>query len=120
LEIAIAEISWLQCQFGAGVHGKMQSAVQVARGPHCDIVVHLNTSRNKLIMLWNTLTVGTLLAQSASAQNMLRFGCSQLTVERADPLVTPGMNPAPHTHQIIGGNSFNLTVMHMFLVIGHH
>ncbi|KAF2025584.1 hypothetical protein EK21DRAFT_103838 [Setomelanomma holmii] len=40
---------------------------------------------------------------------MLRFACSQLTVERADPLVTPGQNPAPHTHQIIAGNSFNLT-----------
>lgn len=48
--------------------------------------------------------------QLAFGQNMLRFACSQLTVERADPLVTPGMNPAPHTNQIIGGNSFNLTV----------
>lgn len=62
-------------------------------------------------MFWNTLAAGTLLAQSAAAQNMLRFGCSQLTVERADPLVAPGMRPSPHTHQIIGGNSFNLTVM---------
>lgn len=61
-------------------------------------------------MSWNTLTVVALLGQYASAQNMLRFGCSQLTIERADPLVSPGMNPAPHTHQIIGGNSFNLTV----------
>lgn len=61
-------------------------------------------------MFWNTLAAGALLAQSASAQNMLRFGCSQLTVERADPLVSPGQAPAPHTHQIIGGNSFNLTV----------
>lgn len=61
-------------------------------------------------MFWNTLAAGALLAQSASAQNMLRFACSQLTVERADPLVSPGLNPAPHTHQIIGGNSFNLTV----------
>ncbi|KAL5430733.1 hypothetical protein PMIN05_010019 [Paraphaeosphaeria minitans] len=60
-------------------------------------------------MFWNTLATGALLAQSASAQNMLRFGCSQLTVERADPLVAPGANPSPHTHQIIGGNSFNLT-----------
>jgi len=61
-------------------------------------------------MFWNTLAAGALLAQSASAQNMLRFGCSQLTVERADPLVSPGLAPAPHTHQIIGGNSFNLTM----------
>ncbi|KAF2732419.1 hypothetical protein EJ04DRAFT_578377 [Polyplosphaeria fusca] len=61
-------------------------------------------------MFWNTIAAGALLAQSASAQNMLRFACSQLTVERADPLVSPGQAPAPHTHQIIGGNSFNLTM----------
>lgn len=61
-------------------------------------------------MFWNTLTAGALFAHQASAQNMLRFACSQLTVERADPLVNPGQNPSPHTHQIIGGNSFNLTV----------
>jgi hypothetical protein len=64
-------------------------------------------------MYWKSIAAGTLLAQSASAQNMLRFGCSQLTVERADPLVNPGMRPSPHTHQIIGGNSFNLTVSHI-------
>ncbi|KAF2651691.1 hypothetical protein K491DRAFT_606375 [Lophiostoma macrostomum CBS 122681] len=37
---------------------------------------------------------------------MLRFGCSQLTVERLDPLVNPGMVGTPHVHQIIGGNGF--------------
>jgi hypothetical protein len=41
---------------------------------------------------------------------MLRFACSQLVVERTDPLVTPGMNPSPHLHQIMGGNSFNVTM----------
>ena len=61
-------------------------------------------------MLWNLAAV-VILSHYASAQNMLRFGCSQLTIERADPLVTPGLNPAPHTHQIIGGNAFNLTVI---------
>jgi hypothetical protein len=61
-------------------------------------------------MFWSTLAASALLTQSVSAQNMLRFACSQLTVERADPLVNPGMRPSPHTHQIIGGNSFNLTV----------
>lgn len=63
-------------------------------------------------MLWNALAAVALLGQSASAQNMLRFACSQLTVERADPLVSPGLIPSPHTHQIIGGNSFNITVVH--------
>jgi len=56
-----------------------------------------------------------LLAHDGVAQNfnvgkLLRFGCAQLVIERIDPLVTPGMNPAPHTHQIVGGNSFNATV----------
>ena len=61
-------------------------------------------------MSLGTLVVIVLLGQSVHAQNMLRFACSQLTIERADPLVSPGQSPAPHTHQIIGGNSFNLTV----------
>ncbi|KAH7076304.1 hypothetical protein FB567DRAFT_452124 [Paraphoma chrysanthemicola] len=41
---------------------------------------------------------------------LLRFGCAQLTVQRLDPLVNPGSNPSPHIHQIIGGNSFNITM----------
>ena len=41
---------------------------------------------------------------------MLRFGCSQLVIERADPIVNPGMTPSAHTHQIVGGNSFNFSV----------
>ncbi|KAI0172124.1 hypothetical protein GGR52DRAFT_549097 [Hypoxylon sp. FL1284] len=61
-------------------------------------------------MFWSAFTAGALFGAYASAQNMLRFGCSQLTIERADPLVSPGQNPAPHTHQIIGGNSFNVTM----------
>jgi hypothetical protein len=47
---------------------------------------------------------------SLGSADFIRFGCSQLVVERADPLVTPGINPSPHTHQIVGGNSFNITV----------
>ncbi|KAI1456101.1 hypothetical protein F4805DRAFT_468327 [Annulohypoxylon moriforme] len=38
---------------------------------------------------------------------MIRFGCSQLVIERLDPLVNPGTTPSPHVHQIVGGNSFN-------------
>ncbi|KAK0629367.1 hypothetical protein B0T17DRAFT_505930 [Bombardia bombarda] len=56
-----------------------------------------------------------LLTHHASAQNinvgrLLRFGCEQLVIERTDPLVNPGMNPSPHTHQIVGGNAFNVTM----------
>ena len=41
---------------------------------------------------------------------MLRFACSQLVIERLDPLVSPGSNPSGHLHQIVGGNSFNATM----------
>ena len=36
---------------------------------------------------------------------LLRFSCSQLVVERLDPLVNPGVTGSPHLHQIIGGVS---------------
>lgn len=42
-----------------------------------------------------------LLAPEVSA--LLRFSCSQLVVERLDPLVNPGVTGTPHLHQIIGG-----------------
>lgn len=66
-------------------------------------------------MFWKAIAAVVLLAQDVSSQggnggDFIRFGCSQLVVERADPLVTPGMGPSPHMHQIVGGNSFNLTV----------
>ncbi|KAL1873613.1 hypothetical protein VTK73DRAFT_800 [Phialemonium thermophilum] len=56
-----------------------------------------------------------LLARRASAQccataAMLRFSCSQLVIERLDPLVSPGVIGSPHNHQIVGGNSFNASM----------
>jgi hypothetical protein len=45
-----------------------------------------------------------------SGYTMLRFGCSQLVIDRIDPLVNPGMAPSPHLHQIVGGNAFNTTM----------
>ncbi|KAK3356539.1 hypothetical protein B0T25DRAFT_603019 [Lasiosphaeria hispida] len=60
-------------------------------------------------MKWNTLSVAAFgLAAPASA--LLRFGCARLTVQRLDPLVNPGINPSSHLHQIIGGNSFNVSM----------
>ncbi|KAF2193918.1 hypothetical protein K469DRAFT_617659 [Zopfia rhizophila CBS 207.26] len=41
---------------------------------------------------------------------MLRFACSQLTVDRIDPIGAVGLAPSPHLHQIVGGNSFNTTM----------
>ncbi|CAE7023413.1 hypothetical protein P3342_005221 [Pyrenophora teres f. teres] len=47
-----------------------------------------------------------ILALTASSHALIRFGCSQLVVDRLDPLVEPGNEPSAHLHQIIGGNSF--------------
>ncbi|KAK3501446.1 hypothetical protein B0T13DRAFT_396102 [Neurospora crassa] len=58
-------------------------------------------------MHWNSLTALTLVAPSTA---LIRFGCSQLTVQRVDPLVNPGISPSPHLHQIIGGNAFNISM----------
>ncbi|KAH7408806.1 hypothetical protein DE146DRAFT_647234 [Phaeosphaeria sp. MPI-PUGE-AT-0046c] len=60
-------------------------------------------------MKLNNLAVALGLLARANA-GLLRFGCAQLTVQRLDPLVNPGANPSPHIHQIIGGNSFNITM----------
>jgi hypothetical protein len=43
---------------------------------------------------------------------MMRFECSQLVVDRIDPLVNPGSVPSPHLHQIVGGNSFRPNMDH--------
>lgn len=51
-------------------------------------------------MHWSLLTALALVAPSTA---LIRFGCSQLTVQRVDPLVNPGISPSPHLHQIIGG-----------------
>lgn len=69
-------------------------------------------------MVWSLLIITVaLVAPRAIAQNvnvgrLLRFSCSQLVIERTDPLVNPGVNPSTHVHQIVGGNSFNVTVRH--------
>lgn len=55
-------------------------------------------------------SLAALAAQVATAQELMRFGCSQLTIDRIDPLVNPGALPSPHMHQLIGGNSLNVTM----------
>jgi hypothetical protein len=44
------------------------------------------------------------------AQAGLRFPCSELTVQRLDPVVQPGAAPSTHVHHIVGGNAFNATM----------
>ena len=63
-------------------------------------------------MLWSALAFAALADAQGFMQglNHLRFGCSQLTVERLDPLVNPGELPTPHIHQVVGGNAFNASM----------
>ena len=43
------------------------------------------------------------LALAAPSIAVVRFHCSQLVVQRIDPLVNPGVIPSSHVHQIVGG-----------------
>jgi hypothetical protein len=49
-------------------------------------------------------------ARQFATAAMLRFQCSQLVIDRIDPLVQPGVEPAAHMHQIVGGNAFNVSM----------
>jgi hypothetical protein len=65
---------------------------------------HKVNTRSLVNMQWATLVAAALFTQNVAAQgSMLRFACSQLVVERTDPLVNPGMKYTPHLHQIVGG-----------------
>jgi len=73
---------------------------------------------------WSLVAAAALLAQDAAAQNvkvgnLLRFACSQLVIERVDPIVNPGMSPSAHTHQVVGGSSFNITVWFSYYCVLH-
>ncbi|KAI1751794.1 hypothetical protein F4782DRAFT_547345 [Xylaria castorea] len=60
-------------------------------------------------MLFKTL-VPALAVQLTAAQELMRFGCSQLVIDQIDPLVEPGNLPSAHMHQVVGGNSFNASM----------
>ncbi|KAG7286710.1 hypothetical protein NEMBOFW57_009021 [Staphylotrichum longicolle] len=68
-------------------------------------------------MRWSALLLAALAEASpqfggsgGSKSTMLRFGCSQLVIDRIDPLVNPGQAPSPHMHQVVGGNTFNVSM----------
>lgn len=62
-------------------------------------------------MIWSAFLLAAIArAQNLQGLNHLRFGCSQITIERLDPLVNPGMVGTPHTHQVVGGNAFNASI----------
>ncbi|KAK3214047.1 hypothetical protein GRF29_28g1834548 [Pseudopithomyces chartarum] len=49
-------------------------------------------------------------SRQGGQNTMLRFGCSEVIIDRIDPLVNPGLAPSPHMHQVVGGNAFNTTM----------
>ncbi|KAI5856165.1 hypothetical protein GGS23DRAFT_438939 [Durotheca rogersii] len=61
-------------------------------------------------MRFSLLASSTLTASCALGAGILRFGCSQITIERLDPLVEPGANPSAHLHQVVGGNAFKASI----------
>lgn len=71
-------------------------------------------------MLWTALLAFATIAEARpwyekmykrqGGTTMLRFGCSQVVIDRLDPLVNPGSIPSPHQHQIVGGNGFNASM----------
>ena len=67
-------------------------------------------------MLWTSFLALAALAKAAPQAGgaggavMLRFGCSQIVIDRIDPLVDPGQLPSGHMHQVVGGNTFNVSM----------
>ena len=62
-------------------------------------------------MQWHAFALALLVAQGyGQGMPMMRFSCSQLVIDRLDPLVNPGQVPSTHMHQIVGGNSFNASM----------
>jgi len=62
---------------------------------------------------WLTGAGGLLLTPAASQLTItqgLKMSCSQLVVDRIDPIQSPGVKGSNHLHQIVGGNSFNATM----------
>ncbi|KAK4041303.1 hypothetical protein C8A01DRAFT_45548 [Parachaetomium inaequale] len=67
-------------------------------------------------MLWSALALAALaealpqFGGGGSRSTILRFGCSQLVIDRIDPMVNPGQLASLHMHQVVGGNTFNVTM----------
>lgn len=84
---------------------KIQEVGEVTLSSHFNFQLDSKNPPNLYTMQWKALFLA-LVAEHGAAQfermPMLRFSCSQLVVERLDPLVSPGMKPSPHVHQIVG------------------
>jgi hypothetical protein len=79
-----------------------------ASTPIVSLIVYdnLTADMKSIILAALALTCAAQSLNDTHGAAMMRFACSQLTVERLDPLVNPGVVGSPHTHQIVGGNSF--------------
>jgi hypothetical protein len=81
-----------------------------------EILSRHRTTLSFVTMFWTTILGFTTVVGAVpqfgggGGLTMLRFGCSQVVIDRLDPLVNPGSVPSPHVHQIVGGNSFNATM----------
>ncbi|KAK4205413.1 hypothetical protein QBC40DRAFT_320135 [Triangularia verruculosa] len=62
-------------------------------------------------LLYGLFSLPVVYGQGFSS-TMLRFGCSEVVLDRIDPLVEPGGLPSAHVHQVVGGNAFNVTMPH--------
>jgi hypothetical protein len=55
-------------------------------------------------MQLKTLATAAVASLATGVQGgVLRFSCSQLVIDRLDPLVNSGVVGSPHLHQIVGG-----------------
>ena len=97
------------------------ASIQKAWGPSLYFGLHGNRNTNEAAISIETSTMKFHFSHAVARLAMvlpiahgqiLRFSCSQLVVERLDPLVNPGMNPSTHLHQIIGGVRERLHVMY--------
>jgi len=103
--VTAASFKFLIIAFSVGIsflgHSYSTLSTKQLRRYNCSLIA----------MFWaSVLAAMAALTGHVSAQNMLRFACSQLVVERTDPLVNPGMKYTPHLHQIVGGDAFNITM----------
>ncbi|KAJ3535585.1 hypothetical protein NMY22_g6420 [Coprinellus aureogranulatus] len=82
-------------------------------GPSTPVMYYRVPRRWNKCRLGGMMHFGTLFSvlglATLQVNALLRFACSQLVIERFDPLVTPGI-VSPHLHQIVGGNAFNLSM----------
>lgn len=90
----------------------IQDARTATLSPHFNTQLDSRNQPKLFAMQWKALVLSLIAGYGIAQFNrmpMLRFSCSQLVVERLDPLVNPGMNPSPHVHQIVGKSSKHIT-----------